>query len=232
MTNDKTVQTKIEDFISSFLQSQFGEAPNSVKAAIRNPFIAIHLIGFSLPGENILLKRKEAKRVGQTRDLLLNAVKPELFQELAKLAGFSVKEIYADWNFEKESGLLIAVLDVEADPASFIYPEDVNQEALHEIVIRISKITQKAPETIKSYWLNDTTVLVERRGIMVDIEKELIKNGVIEELRLAKRPLEHRVMKFFKLEPVMNQEIDDLFVDWNFIEDKAYMVFILGAKTN
>ncbi|WKA59292.1 Na-translocating system protein MpsC family protein [Planococcus shenhongbingii] len=232
MTNDKTVQTEIEGFISSFFESQFGESPSSVNAAIRNPFIAIHLIGFSLPSEKLLLKRMEAKRVGQTRDLLLNSVKMELFQELAAITGYDVKEIYADWNFEKESGLLIVVLDAETDPVSFIYPEGVNKEALHEIVIKISKITQKAPETIESYWLNDITVVVERRGIMVDIEKELIKNGVIEELRVAKRPLEHRVMEFFKLEPVLKQEINDLFVDWNFVADKAYMVFILEAKPN
>lgn len=232
MTHDKTVQTEIEDFISSFFQRQFGESPHSANAAIRTPFIAIHLTGFSLPGEKLLLKRMEAKRVGQTRDLLLDGVKPEMFQELAAITGYGVKEIYADWNFEKESGLLIVVLDAETDPASLIYPEDVDKEAIHEIVNKISKITQKAPETIESYWLDDTTVLVERRGIMVDIEKELIKNGAIEELRLAKRPLEHRVMEFFKLEPVVKQEINDMFVDWNFEEDKAYMVFILEAKPN
>ncbi|MDQ0430304.1 uncharacterized protein YbcI [Planomicrobium stackebrandtii] len=232
MTNDKTVQMEIEDFISSFLQRQFGETPLSVDAAIRNPFIAIHLMGFLLPGEKNLIKRKELKRVGQTRDLLLNGVKPEMFQELAAITGCGVKEIYADWNFEKESGLLIVVLDTEVDPASLIYPNDVSKEAIHEIVIRISKIAQKAPETIESYWLDDTVLLIERRGLMVEIEKELIKNGVVEELRLAKRPLEHRVLDFLKLEPVVKHEISDIFVDWNFEEDKAYMVLIMEAKLN
>lgn len=230
MTYDKTVQTEIEDFIFSFLHRQFGESPQSVNVAIRNPFIAIHLTGFLLPGEKVLIKRKETKRVGQTRDLLVNGVKPELFQELAKITGCDVKEIYADWNFDKESGLLIVVLDVEVDPVSLKFPEDVDKEILHEKIISISKKTQKAPETIESYWLNDSTVLIERLGIMVDIEKELIKNGVIEELRLAKRPLEHRVMEFFQLEPVLKQEISELFVDWNFEEDKSYMVFTLELK--
>ena len=85
---------------------------------------------------------------------------------------------------------------------------------------------------IESYWLNNTTVLIERLGIMVDIEKELIKNGATEELRLAKRPLEHRIMEFFKLEPVLKQEISELFVDWHFEEDKSYLVFLLEPKPN
>ncbi|TWT14305.1 Na-translocating system protein MpsC family protein [Planomicrobium sp. CPCC 101079] len=232
MTNDKTVQQEIEDFISSFLHQQFGESPQSVKASIRNPFIAIHLIGFSLPGEKMLLKRKETKRVGETRDLLLNGVKTELFQELTSLTGTDVKEVYADWNFEKESGLLLVVLDAEADPASLTVPEGVDKEALHEKIIRISQKTQKAPDAIESYWLNDTTVLIKRSGIMVEIEKELIKNGAIEELRLAKRPLEHRVMEFFQLEPVLKQKISDLFVDWHFEEDKSYMVLLLESTSD
>lgn len=66
---------------------------------------------------------------------------------------------------------------------------------------------------------------------MVDIENELIKNGVIEELRLAKRPLEHRIMERFKLEPVLKQGISELFVYWNFEEDESYMVFILEPKS-
>lgn len=230
MTNDKTVQTEIEDFISSFLQLQFGESPHSVDAAIRNPFIAIHLVDFLLPGEMNLLKRKELKRVGQTRDLLFNGVKPEMFQELSGITGYGVKEIYADWNFEKKSGLLIVVLDAEVDPASLIYPGEVSKEVMHELVIGMSKITEKAPETIESYWLNDSMLLVERIGIMVEIEKELIKNGVVEELRLAKRLLEHRVLELLKLEPAVKYEISDIFVDWNFEEDKSYMVFIMETK--
>ncbi|TWT00154.1 Na-translocating system protein MpsC family protein [Planomicrobium sp. CPCC 101079] len=230
MTNGKTVQTEIEDFISSFLSQQFGERPQSVRVAIRNPFIAIQLSGFLLASEKMLLKRQKAKQVGETRDLLLNAAKPELFRGLTKIIKNDVKEVYADWNFEQESGMLIGVLDAEADPASFNFPEGIDKESLHEKVISISQKTQKVPDTIESYWLNDTTVLIERTGIMVDIEKELIKNGAIEELRLAKRPLEHRVMEFLKLEPVLKQEISELFVDWNFEEDKSYMVFILEAK--
>ena len=67
--------------------------------------------------------------------------------------------------------------------------------------------------------------------IIVDIEKELIKNGAVEELRLAKRPLEHRVIELLQLESVLKQEISEFFVDWNFEEDKSYMVFILESKS-
>lgn len=213
MTNHQPIQKQVEDYISSFLAEQFGESPQSVNAVIQAPFLVIHLLDFFMPSERLLLKRDEAKRVAKTRDILLDGVKPELLQGLAAITGLDVKELYADWNLEKGSGMFIAVLDAEVDQAMLESPVEVNTSALKEKVISISKQTQKAPEFIEAYWLNDSTVLVERRGIMVDIEKELIKNGVIEELRLAKRPLEQRVMEFIKLESVFNRDIEDMFVD-------------------
>lgn len=92
MANDQTVQPEIENFISSFLHQQFGGRPQSVNAVIRPPFIVIHLTGFLLPGEPVLLKRQETKRVVQTRDLLLNGAKPGLFRELANITGYDVKK--------------------------------------------------------------------------------------------------------------------------------------------
>ncbi|RLQ84931.1 Na-translocating system protein MpsC family protein [Planomicrobium sp. Y74] len=230
MKNNQPTQKEVEDYISSFLSQQFGESPQSVRAAIRAPFMVIHLVDFFIPSEQLLLKRNEVKRVAKTRDILLDGVKPELLQGLNAITGVNVKELYADWNLEKGSGMFIAVLDAEADQALLESPVEVNTSALKEKVITISKKTQKEPDFIEVYWLDDTTVLIERKGFMVDIEKELIRNGVIEELRLAKRPLEHRVMEFIKLEPVFDRNINDLFVDWNFLEDKAYMVFLLKSS--
>lgn len=230
MTNDQTIQQEVKNYIASFLSQQFGESPHSVNVAIRAPFVVIHLLGLSIPSEKILLKRNEAKRVTETRDIMMNSVKPELIEALANITGFDIMEIYADWNLEKESGMLIAVMDAEVDQASLENPANVGTSALKEKVIDISKKTQKEPDFVAVYWLNDDTILVERRGTMVDIEKELIKNGVAEELRLAKRPLEHRVMEFIKLEPIFNRDISELFVDWNFEEDKAYMVFVLNSQ--
>ncbi|WP_033541153.1 Na-translocating system protein MpsC family protein [Planococcus sp. CAU13] len=230
MTINQSIQKNVEDYISSFLSDQFGSNPQSVIAVFRAPFLVIHLLDFHNPSEQLLLKRNETKRVAETRDILLGGVKPELLQGLAAITGSNVQELYADWNLEKGSGMFIAVLDAEADQAILESPPEVDTSALKEKVISISKITEKEPDFIAFYWLNDDTVLVERKGIMVEIEKELIKNGVIEELRLAKRVVEHRIMEFVELEPILNQGINELFVDWNFEEDKAYMVFRLIPK--
>lgn len=49
----------------------------------------------------------------------------------------------------------------------------------------------------------------------------------MEELKIAKRPLEHDVLQEVQLEAVLNRSISETFLDWNFDADLSYIVFIL-----
>lgn len=131
---------------------------------------------------------------------------------------------------EADCGLLIATMENKGELEEFPWPESVDQETLQEIIMLNSMRTQKKPVETHIYWLDDHLLLVERVGIMVDIEKQLIKNGVIEELRLAKRPLEHQIVKLFNLEETLKNHVRELYVDWNFKEDSSYMVLLLEPR--
>ena len=64
----------------------------------------------------------------------------------------------------------------------------------------------------------------------MQIEKELIKNGYLEELKLSKRQLEQRLMNEAGFEAVLKQSINEIFLDWNFETDISYVLFILEPK--
>lgn len=68
---------------------------------------------------------------------------------------------------------------------------------------------------MRSYW----AILIRRSGILVRIEKELIKNGFVEELKLAKRLLEHVLLKEVRLEHALKRTISEIFLEWEFEED-------------
>ena len=61
----------------------------------------------------------------------------------------------------------------------------------------------------------------------MEIEKELILGGFIEELKLVKRPLERRLILQTQIEAILEQPIMEVFLDWNFITDKGYIVLLL-----
>lgn len=230
MTADKQRQAEVKAYISTVLNHQFSGIPAALNVLIQPPFIVMYLTGFLLPTEKLLLDRNESKRVLKTRDLMMAGLKPELITGLANLTELAIEEFYADWNLENETALFLAVANHEEHTAAPKWPEDATQKALLEEVIQASKKTQKEPQRTNVYWLDGYAVLIERSGILTEIEKELIRNGAVEELRLAKRPLEHGVMKSADLSSILKQNIQELFIDWNFKSDKTYLVLILEKK--
>ena len=114
MAKEKTVQSEVSGFISTLLRKHFGKGPTSVYVTINRPFITIHFRGFLAPMERLLLKQDEGKRVLETRDLMMLDLKTEIIQGLREVAGLEVNELYADWNIERETGLIIGIMDEEA----------------------------------------------------------------------------------------------------------------------
>lgn len=230
MATEKTIQTQVGGYISTLMRDHFGKGPTSVYVIIEPPFITVHLRGFLTPTEQILIKQQESRRVMEIRDLLMNDLKADIKLELWKIAEFDVQEVYADWDLDKKTGLIIAVLDQKPTDQKLPWPENVDEKAVYEEIIEASRKAQKTPESTEIYWLTDRTVLIKRSGIFVEIEQELIKGGFIEELKLVKRPLEHRLLAQAKLDAIFENKILETFVDWNFEGDKGYMVLLLEAK--
>ncbi len=127
--------------------------------------------------------------------------------------------------------MIIAILDEESSE-TFEWPEYVDESAFVEKINIASCKGEKIPEKTEAFWLNDRTILVKRSGILVRIEKELIRNGFIEELKMTKRPLERQVMQEVQLETVLKRNISEIFIDWNFEEDISYIAFTLDSVSS
>jgi uncharacterized protein YbcI len=229
MPQEKTIHTEIGGFVSTLMREHFGKGPTSIYVSIAGPFITIHLRGCLTATEKILLKQNEVNHVYKIRDLIMEEMIFDIKLGISKLADFDVKEVYADWNFENESGVIIGVMDRDMAAETVEWPEDIDKEALRKEIIAASIQGQKEPGITEIYWLNDRTILIKRTEIFVQIEKELIKTGFTEELKLAKRPLEYRLIRQANLKSIVKRDIIETFVDWNFNEDKGYMALILDS---
>ncbi|WP_186763944.1 Na-translocating system protein MpsC family protein [Planomicrobium sp. CPCC 101079] len=227
MMEKQDTRTIVSQYAEHFLEEHFGEKPDKLTVILHPPFLLIHLTGFLLPAEKMLVQRQDWNRVLETRDLMICSLKADLLTGLQERIGQPLTDLYVDWNLEKKSGLMIATMEKDEDLDEWPWPEAVDQETLKEIILLNSIRTQKKPDQTNFYWLNDQVLLIERIGILVEVEKNLVQNGIIEELRLAKRPLEHRITKLFNLESLLNGRVQDLFVDWNFHMDFSYMVLML-----
>ncbi|MFD1031671.1 DUF2294 domain-containing protein [Metaplanococcus flavidus] len=227
MSKEKTIQSEVSGYISALLRSHFGKGPTSVYVTIKKPYILIHLRGFLAPMEKVLLKKKESKRVLETRDLLIDELKGEIKENLRSIANLDVQEFYADWNLDSETGMLIGIMTDDVQLEDFEWPDTIDKKAFESKVANASEKAEKKPGSMESYWLNDRTLLVKRNQILVGIEMELIAEGYAEILKLAKRPLERRLLYDAHPEKVLGCPITEIFLDWNFSNDIGYVVFML-----
>ena len=227
MSKEKTMHTEVGSYISTLLRDHFGKGPTSVFVTVKPPFISIHLRGFLAPTERILLKQQEHRRVLETRDLLMNQLAADIKLDLWKIGELEVEEVYADWNLDDQTGMILAVMADKSGAEEITWDSAIQIESIREEVNEASRKAQKTPESTELYWLNNRTLLIERSGIFVEIEKELIHGGFVEELKLVKRPLERRLLLQTRIEAILKQPILEVFLDWNFISDKGYIVLLL-----
>ncbi|MDN3427270.1 Na-translocating system protein MpsC family protein [Microbacterium sp. APC 3898] len=230
MKKEKTTESEVSGYISGLFRTHFGKGPASVFVAIRKPFVVIHLREFLAPTEKVLMSQKESVRVQEIRDLLMRDLKEQIKLDLLKSAELEIKEIHADWNLENKTGLLILVLNGEAEEKAQEWPKDIDKKAFYQEVADASKKAQKEPDKTEVVWLNERTVLIRREGILIEIEKELIRNNFTEQLKLAKRPLEAKLIYNSSLEQLLNRKITEAFTDWDFKDDIGYMVLLIEAK--
>ena len=221
MPQEKTVESIISGFTATILREHFGKGPSSVYVTIYKSFVCIQLRDFLAPMERILLDQNEKNRILKTRDLLMIELMAEFKKNFWKEADLDVVELYADWNLDDYSGMILGVLE-EPKSHKLRWPEEVDEQALRKEVIRLSIAGQKEPAETNFHWLSDRTLLIERLGIFTLLEKELIKNEFQEALKLAKRPLEYVLFAESQLPAIVKRPLIGIYVDWDFEEDKGY----------
>ena len=227
---NKQVQTELAGYIGRTLRENFGKGPESVFVSYNDSVMTIYLRNFISPSESVLLGQQQEIMIQTTRDLLMQTLIPEFKAYIKILTSMEVNEFYYDWGLHNKSGLFVCIGStlIESDTKSEKTYNYHGQESLHREIKRISLQAEKTPEEVHSYLLNERTLVVIRNGILVPIEKELIRLGNFETLRLAKRNLEKRLLhNSGNFEAILQRKVNDIFVDWDFYRDKSVIVLIL-----
>lgn len=224
------IQSEISGYISNLFRTHFGKGPTAVYVTIEDSFITIHFRGFLAAMEKNQVNQNEMQRVLITRDLIISDLEPEITRTIETVTGNHIKEFYTDWDFEKETGLMVGIIDGELNGLHLKLPSTVDERAIRGYINRASEKAQKIPEQVNVYWLNDRTILVRRSGILLEIEKEMIKDGLTDELKLNRRQLERRAFKEIQPENALESRIEETFLYWNFEKDLGYVVFRLAQE--
>ena len=224
---NKNKEEFISSYISKLLRKNFGKGPHTCRTTLSKNHLVTYIRGFLTPMEEILLQQGQNRYVDDVRAAIINHVLNEITGVVKVTLEVDVEEYYHDWNFPNNSGILIFVLEGTIGQVS---QADIDMQRLESEVGRLSYLVEKVPDHIHIYPISPSVYLVERSGILVPIEKALIEKGFEQELRFTKDELEkkyfHREGRF---EDIFKKSIRDIFIDWNFKEDKSLMAFMLGS---
>ncbi|MFD2381553.1 Na-translocating system protein MpsC family protein [Paenibacillus xanthanilyticus] len=220
---------EISTWVSKMLRKNFGRGPETCQAFLRHPYLTVTIRGFLSPMEVILLENGHLDSIESSRRIVMNSVLNQLKGVLEVEFDQDVLHFYHDWNFERNTGMIIAVFEgsaAEDDNAADPFPE---REALTAEAARISLLVEKTPERTEAYRITPKLYLVKRTGILVPIEKALIAKGYQQALLVTKDELE---ISYFRregrFEEIFRQSVAELFVDWNFAEDNSLLGIVLA----
>ncbi|MFC0215334.1 Na-translocating system protein MpsC family protein [Paenibacillus chartarius] len=227
------INSALSGHIGKLLRDTFGKGPQSLHISIKRPIIVIQMRQFLNPMEHVLIDQQKEDTVFQTRAVIMDKLIPEIKAFIQVIAGMEIHEFYYDWGLHNGSGVMVGVESHALDTGDGIPDEPFpgKTELLAEIA-RISTQVQKPPENLRAVLLNERTLLVFRDGVLIAIEKELIRQGYERILKSTKRILEKKYLhNNAALEGMLRTRIFDIFVDWDFQLDKSVMVFILKPWT-
>jgi uncharacterized protein YbcI len=227
------IQQKLMDvssLTSKLLRKNFGRGPESCFAFANEQFLVFYIRGFLSPLESTLLENGHSDNVDISRNIvmktLLNQLKGVLELEFEK----DIKTFYHDWNYRQNTGMI--TVQFEDNIAQQVVDQSlgttVDLNSLINEVERVSILVQKRPEITEAFKISPKIYLVKREGILIQIEKALITKGYEKTLMVTKDELEksylHRDGRF---EEIFHNPVADIFVDWDFSEDKSILCFVL-----
>jgi uncharacterized protein YbcI len=227
--NAQKQTTELSSYISKILRENFGKGPESVHVSLGGTFITVYIRNFLSPTEKVLMIQKEEETVQHTRDLLMQTLIPEIKAYIKIVTGMEIREFYYDWGLHNKSAMFTGISTDLTNTKLPVNEEYSGKGDLHSEIINLSQESEKAPEEIYSCQINHRTLLVIRNGILVRIEKQLIRQGMRDQLKLAKRTLEKGLLHNNNhFEAILNTNVVDIFVDWDFDLDKSVIIFVIN----
>jgi uncharacterized protein YbcI len=179
--------------------------------------------------ESTLLETGHFGTVEISRNIVMKTILQQLTAIIELEFDQEVESFYHDWNYPQNTGMI--TIQFRASVTHQLNQDQTepnNFKPLIDEIDRISILVQKKPEKTEACFISPKICLVKREGILIQIEKKLIEKGYEQNLMVAKDDLEksylHRDNRF---EEIFRNPIADVFVDWDFSEDRSIICFVL-----
>lgn len=209
---------------SRTLKSRFGKGPETCYVVFKENRLFIYISNFMTSAEEVLVETDQMNLANKFRTSVIDVICKEFILEASKVVGVMFQTFYHDWNYDTNKGIIIIETGESRSRGAnnLLYSEREIFKLMKQVTAKVHKI----PEQYKIVKWNQNVCIVECRGVLLSMDKQLYQQGLTDIL------LEHtRLMKMYFLlqkklfEDVFNQDIEDLFITWDYEQDKNFIVF-------
>ncbi|MEW4371730.1 Na-translocating system protein MpsC family protein [Paenibacillus kandeliae] len=203
-------------------QSQFGKSPSSIDIHANEHCIVIFLNDLTDSSDSRMPEDLD-ERYTHVYILLDQFVFPAIKKKIEQATGSTIVNHFIDWKEETNCASIVCAFNLEPDHIN----EDLysGKADLHIKVSQITKDVQKTPTDIESFWMNPSILCIIRKGLLISLEKRIIKKGFNNALRVSKRELElDRFIEELPVEDILGKKLDSAFLDWDFENDHSLLV--------
>ncbi|WP_249900223.1 Na-translocating system protein MpsC family protein [Paenibacillus sp. PK3_47] len=224
-----TTSLKIESVIKEIFAASFGDKPEDVHVILENRCLIIRLERFMGKIMENLVVTKDNDALRSTSELIMDYLLPDFMKELKTFSDIEFDSFYYDWDDNNLSGVIVGLIkDNNYRLNEDYYP------GKDEVHFQISKITyevEKVPDSTFSFWADNNTLVVVREGLLIEIEKYLVKLDGEGALRKAKRALEKtRIIEEGNIPIILGRRLVGIYLDWMFEMDKSVIVYVFEEK--
>lgn len=214
--------TQISSYVSKQIKSKFGKGPETCYTSISDQYIVVHIKKFMTKIENEFVNKEDFATAIKIRTKIMEDLLDPIQEMLEKICEKQIIQLYQDWNFQKNTGILLAVVKTEEKVES---ENSLEFMLLRNEISKQSEFYQYQPKELEFTKIGDKIYVIRCAGYILPIERILIKKGmhILEEREnKIRKKYDANVNRFNK---ITNNEIIDIFMIWNYEKDESYKIF-------
>ncbi|MEH7237858.1 Na-translocating system protein MpsC family protein [Bacillus sp. JJ1562] len=214
--------TQISSYVSKLIKSKFGKGPETCYTSISDQYIIVHIKKFMTKIEYELVRKEDYTTAGKIRKNIMVDLLDPIQEMLEEICDKPITQLYQDWNFQKNTGVLLAVVKAEQKAEM---ENSLEFMLLRNEISKQSEFYQYQPNEQNFTKIGELIYIIRSAGYLLPIERILIEKGmhILEERenKIRKR-YDANIYRFNK---IIKKEITDIFMIWNYKNDESYKIF-------
>jgi uncharacterized protein YbcI len=211
---------------SKLLKRSFGKGPETCNVILKGNRFYVYMRNFITPAEEVLLKQDKLELAMNFRSSIINAVTEEYLPEVSKVLGISFDYYFHDWNYDKNTGILLL------DHSQSEHEENLDnafESNLFTLIESVGSSYYKKPASLKVIKFTQNICAIESKEVLLPLERLIYEKGSFELLLHQAWEIKNGYWKNKEqFEGLFNRLIEDMFMMWDYKNNRNYLVFIFN----